>query len=49
MLSDGTLMTMYEQNEVYYLRWIYDNIYMAMVCDISEDEMFKIIDSIQWR
>ena len=49
MLSDGTLMTLYEQNEVYYSRWIYDNTYMAMVCDISKDEMIKVADSIQWR
>lgn len=49
ILSDGTVVTVYQQDDIIYYNWILEQVYIFTFGNISEIEMENIAESIQWR
>ena len=45
-LSDGNLVTVYKQNDVYALVWMMDDVYLVMTGNISKETLFVVAESI---
>lgn len=45
-ISDGNLVTIYKQNDVYTLIWMMDDTYLIMTGNISEEVLFDVAESI---
>lgn len=49
MLSDGSIVTVYQQDDIIFYNWIQNSIYISMSGNVSQDEMTNVAESIQWR
>lgn len=49
ILSDGTVVTVYQQDDIIYYNWILGQVYFSVCGNIARFEIEKIAESIQWR
>lgn len=49
ILSDGTVVTVYQQDDIIYYNWIQNSVYISMSGNVSQDELTNVAESIQWR